>query len=314
MTLQLTPVFVTGCPRSGTTMLASMLGRGRNVAVLPEMQYVPALLGMRDESPATIARFLEGNFRFRTLGLTLTEADVATAFAQGGPVALIATIVERYAAAHGLALDRSAPIDWIEHSPESSRHLDLLATAYPTARFIHIVRDPRAVYSSMRQLLRWNVWEPRKAAKLWNISVGRCRAFVERAPERAVEIRYEDLVADPATHLRSICAFAGIAFDAAMIEGGGLNVPAFSRTQHRLVGEAANPQRATAWTRELPPREADIVESICSAQMLRYGYIDNARDIAAIGATENLRLTLKAAALAIPSKIAHWLQNRASLR
>lgn len=314
MTIQLTPVFVTGCPRSGTTMLASMLGRGRNVAVLPEMQYVPALLGMRDESPATIARFLVGNFRFRTLGLTLTEADVTNALALGGPVALIATIVERHAAANSIALDRSAPIHWIEHSPESSRHLDLLATAYPTARFIHIVRDPRAVYSSMRQLLRWNVWEPRKAAKLWNSSVARCRRFVEQMPQRSLELRYEDLVADPEAHLRSICDFAGIAFEPSMPEGGGLKVPSFSQEQHRLVGRAADPARASAWKAELPSREAEIVEAITTDLMLRYGYIDAARSIAPIGLAENLLLTARAAALAIPSKIAHFVQNRASLR
>jgi Sulfotransferase family len=314
MPLKLTPLFVTGCPRSGTTMLASMLGRGRNVAVLPEMQYVATLLQMSGESPADIARFLSRNFRFRTLGLAIDETDVTNALARGGTTVLIAHIIERYATANSIALDRTAPIHWVEHSPESSRSLDLLASAFPTARFIHIVRDPRAVYSSMRQLLRWNVWEPRKAARLWNISVDRCRRFVEQMPKRSFEVRYEDLVAAPEAHLRSICDFAGIAFEPSMPEGGGLKVPAFSREQHRLVGRAADAARASAWKAELPLREADIVEAVATELMLRYRYIDAARSIAPVGLAENLLLTTRAAAMAVPSKVTHFVQNRASLR
>lgn len=84
--------------------------------------------------------------------------------------------------------------------------LDLL----PSARLVHIARDPRDVAASTATM-RWGPSDPSQAAR-WTSSVlqrwTEVRALVPA--DRVLEIRLEDVVADPEPVLRRVCAFYGL--------------------------------------------------------------------------------------------------------
>lgn len=122
---------------------------------------------------------------------------------------------------------------WIERSGLSFERLDRLIGLFPKAKFLHIHRDPRETAVSMRTHtmfkllpLRFMDWTPADAgddpidALLRNpapphyygrevslqLATG-YRAVARLAPEQFAEVRYEDLVAEPARVLEEIAQF-----------------------------------------------------------------------------------------------------------
>lgn len=83
-------------------------------------------------------------------------------------------------------------------------------------RIIMLTRDGRGVFHSG---LKRN-WSRERSLGAWLNHNARMlpllRAYV--APEHMLHIKYEDLVADPRTVLSSICDFAGLSFEEAMIK------------------------------------------------------------------------------------------------
>jgi hypothetical protein len=101
-------------------------------------------------------------------------------------------------------------------SPLHTARLDVLLALFPNARFVHIVRNPQAVFESTVRL--WSRLAEDEG--LQAPDVDRLRKFVLKnyvemyrsfdmsrhkiAPERMCQIRYEDLVSDPVRQLRAI--------------------------------------------------------------------------------------------------------------
>lgn len=138
--------------------------------------------------------------------------------------------------------------------------VELLHECFPAARFVHIVRDGRAVTASWLQ----TAWGPQYTSDHWQLDrlsaeqraawIAHGRSHVDLAAymwaqqvdaydraARAVPagqwltIRYEDLALDPAPTLRHVTDFLGLA-----------RTPAFDRhvAAHRFAGERIDAYRA----------------------------------------------------------------------
>ena len=94
---------------------------------------------------------------------------------------------------------------------------DAILELLPEARLVHIVRDPRDVAASTATM-RWGPSDPALAAR-WTREVldrwAEVRAAV--AAERVLEIRLEDVAAEPEATLRRICAFVGLEWHDAVL-------------------------------------------------------------------------------------------------
>lgn len=107
-------------------------------------------------------------------------------------------------------------------NPPHSCRIKILADMYPQARFVHIVRDPYAVYPSTvhlwQALYRTHGLQRPDFAGLEEYvlstfthlyrKLAEGRALVD--PARFYEMRYEDLVADPEAELRRLYAHLGL--------------------------------------------------------------------------------------------------------
>lgn len=110
--------------------------------------------------------------------------------------ALVAAVVARAGAVRPAAA-------WVlEKTPSNSLCVDLIDELCPEVRYVHILRDPRDVVSSLRAAGRheWGPWAPTDAAgaaDMWRRHVAGARRARELAPDRYIEVRYEDLRCDP---------------------------------------------------------------------------------------------------------------------
>jgi hypothetical protein len=87
-------------------------------------------------------------------------------------------------------------------------------------------------------------------------------------------VRYEDLVAEPETHLRTICRFLGEDYDPAMArpdEQAALAVPAY-KTWHTRTRQSVTTERVRSWQRRLTPTEIERCEAVFGPRLARFGY------------------------------------------
>ncbi len=270
MTPEFNQVFIGGVPRSGTTMLGAMLGAAPGCQVTPESQFKIEALRLIPDPPAPsdwpiLTGFLGKQRRFRCWGLD--EARLRSAAVPSAYPAFLQILVELYAQNNG----RPRPACWIDHTPENLKYAATLAGLFPRARFIHLLRDPRAVAASMLAV-DWSQKQAHGAARSWLRQVA-CGLAAETAlPGRVLRVRFEDLVTAPEPELRRICDFCGLDYDPAMAAGGKFKVPAGSGRQHALVGRPPRAERISAWRQELSSREIEIIEWVCGDLLTLLGY------------------------------------------
>jgi hypothetical protein len=115
-----------------------------------------------------------------------------------------------------------------DKTPSYVLSLPTLHGLWPTAKFVHIIRDGRDVCLSM---LNWKkaqvaagrlaTWteDPVLTTALWweqRVRLGR-EDGIALGPELYYEIRYETLVSQPATECAALCDFLGLPYDDAML-------------------------------------------------------------------------------------------------
>lgn len=263
-------ILVGGCSRSGTTMLGAMLGAAEGVVTVPEAEFkwtVPQAL-QADPTALPVQRTLEAlrtDWKFRLWDLDLPAAAAGT---QVGLAALMRYLTGCYTTTR----DLQAACHYVDHTPGNIRFVPTLARVIPDARFVHIIRDGRAVAASVLPL-DWGPSGVLEAARYWASQIGMGLAAEQHLPaDRILRVRYEDLVGDPAGQLRRLCAFLGLTFHAGMVTPRSYDVGDYTRQQHRLVGAPADPSRIDAWRQRLSRSQVEMFEHITSDLLVGLGY------------------------------------------
>ena len=265
-------MFVLGVRRSGTTLLRVMLDRNPALARPDESYFIPQL-ARRHPSPVDPDSFVDDLRRLPTLvewGLSpdAVASRLRTGMSTGEAVA---AVFETYAA------DRGKP-RWGDKTPLYMQHLPLLERLFPTARFVHLIRDGRDAALSFLAVPRGIMTEgwghPRDAAGFacqWETEVRSARSLGMRVgAARYLEVSYEELVADPEAELRRICRFASLEYDSGMLGYVGETESARKEHQRRL----AEPPRVGVrdWRTEMPQADVAAFESIAGDLLDELGY------------------------------------------
>jgi len=113
-----------------------------------------------------------------------------------------------------------------EKTPDNVRHFDLLHAIFPTARFLHVVRDGRdcAVSAWFHNLRANPEWMRATYASLpdfaavfaraWAADLALAATFGAACPALCQTVRYEALLNDTAGTLQTVLEFLGMAADA----------------------------------------------------------------------------------------------------
>jgi len=151
-----------------------------------------------------------------------------------------------------------------------------LVAAFPTARFVELVRDGRAVAYSLSRVDWWEtselVWLPgtpadwhrqgmdswELCARNWVAEVDAISTGLELVPsERRLRIAYEEFVAAPAVTLEAVAAFAGLAPSARW---------------RADIAALSFPDRNEAWRSRLEPAVVRRIEALQHDHLEANGY------------------------------------------
>jgi hypothetical protein len=264
------PVVVLGVSRSGTTLLKEMLDRHSELAIPTESYFIPQLWD-RHGGRATDELFADLGRIARVREWGVTPADVRARVATGASFSdVIRAVYETYAESKGKQR-------FGDKTPAYMQHLDLLERVFPGGQYVHIVRDGRDAalsFVSMRRRPRFNWSRPRGLfdfACAWRHEIEGARRFgATTARGRYLELRYEDLVAEPELRLNEVCAFLALEFEPAMLEYHRREDPALYADHPRLAQPPVANVRS--WRDEMPPRDAELFEAIAGDVLDDFGY------------------------------------------
>jgi hypothetical protein len=263
------PILVGGCPRSGTTLVGAMLGVGPDVLTVPEADFKWSLLrgasvvdGMLDR--ARVVAVLEGDRRFARWAVDARDLPATG-------TASYAQVLDDVVRVHGGRVGKPAPRVWVDHTPWNLKYAGTLAALLPSARFVHVVRDGRAVAASVRRL-DWGPTTIDAAATWWAAHVAMGLAAEQALADRVVRVRYEDLVRDPEGTLPGLQSALGLPSDATAVTRREFAVDAYSLRQHRLVDGPPDATRVDAWVSALTSRQIETFERRTGDLLALLGY------------------------------------------
>ena len=167
---------------------------------------------------------------------------------------------------------------WGDKTPGYVEHLPHLAALFPTATFVHLIRDGRDVATSLAEW-PWGPASPVAGAFWWRrkVRAGR-RAGARLGPGRYLELRLEDLIQDPESELRRLCTFIGEEFEPAMLEYQGSAAEWMRRPQETLMAfthpHLTKPPTAGLrdWRRGLTDGHQQAIEAACAPLLRELGY------------------------------------------
>jgi hypothetical protein len=158
-----------------------------------------------------------------------------------------------------------------EKTPHYFAIVPQLATLFPDAKFIHLIRDGHDVAMSWIDAGWERYYESGFA---WPAAMAHRLRQSTQYPGRILEVRYEDLVRRPETVTTDICTFLGEAFEPGMLHWQSRMELVATRDRH-LHGHLPQPlseEAVAVWRRRLRAPECFAMEACLHRELLEAGY------------------------------------------
>lgn len=207
------PFFVVGCPRSGTTLLSVLLDRHSRLCIPPETAFYTEIapqIPFGAERKAA-GKVLENWSRLPELELEPEDVLARLPERLHSPGPVLRAILELYAQSHG-------KVRCGEKTPQHLWHVPTILRQFSRARVICILRDGRDVALSLLAMPWWPLPRLEDAAAHWRHGAGLGAVFARLYPDQFRVVRYEDLIADPATTIRAIVEHIGEQFERTQLD------------------------------------------------------------------------------------------------
>ncbi len=206
-------VFIVGAPRSGTTWLQRMISAHPFVAGGPETHFFEGFGPILRKFPS-----------LQPPGAHKSEVGLPAYWTDEMFRGVLIDLWDRTNAQ--LLAKKPSASTLSEKTPAHAIEIDAITYVLPRARFIHMIRDGRAVSSSLMAAARepwgrgWAPGSARKAARMWNYHVQGARRYAAALGDRQyIEITYEQLSCDTAGQLKRLFEFLQIGADDAELQG-----------------------------------------------------------------------------------------------
>lgn len=204
-------IFLVGSPRSGTTILQSLLAAHPEIISFPESKFFHYLLYQEfaENLPTRLTNFFRDEIKRPEF-----LHDFDNSQKDENKAAWFVRILD------GLAVEENKSI-WLEKTPEHIYFIEDIQRLVPDAKFIHILRNGMDTIASLYEATRtfsnlWGgVWDLEHCIERWKDAVLISHKYVNES--RHMFVKYEELIDNKNLVLAGICDFIGIEYDAAML-------------------------------------------------------------------------------------------------
>jgi hypothetical protein len=282
------PIFIVEDACSGAHDLAALLSKHPDIGITPEGSFVIDLMyhfrnrvlidhGDIDEVLKVIFQSCKP-LELKTNEFNDFEMDpvqLKSCIGSGLPTTfpdIVSAILKHYCRKHFPGSSA-----WCIKSGRYVFELDKLIRYFPKAKFIHVIRDGRAVYASrkrsfLKQAEQLPEADPGQAAKQWNRVTQCFSAFQQLYPQNALEISHESLVQQQHATQSKVFRFLEVPDLDITVSSRTISKPLESLdplTQSDLV---RYPPQVDAWKKELSPLEIYLYETVAGHSLKHRGY------------------------------------------
>jgi len=165
--------------------------------------------------------------------------------------------------------------------------VSLLRSLFPDAQFLQIIRDPRDVACSYREVMSLQTespYRPRlpvecgRIAEEWVYNVSSIESAAKDLPcEQYLVVKYEDLVDSPTRTLHEVCAWLEVDFEAQILSFNEQNKllalePVSTLDWKLRTLEPTTSSRAGRHAHDLSSNQRDAIEATAGEMMRNFGY------------------------------------------
>ncbi len=281
--------FIIGRPRSGTTLIRTLLDAHPNVIVPPEYPVIPDLIhrfGLYPRWTPKLKNELLQAFRqpqtFEFWNYDYLQIDEQSLMKdldemqENTPI----TSVIKLSYLHSKSVFPKKEIQLIgDKNPVYALYTRLLMKWFPEAKFLFIMRDPRDNFVSMKKF-DWEAPNPSIQAWRWKYITKMMFELNRKYPERTFLFLYEDLVRKPQTLFKKICDFLDIVYDKNVFEfykiSSHENLGFIERETflkyHESLTKPINTETIGKWEKELQSDEIKTIDYVAGQWAQKVGY------------------------------------------
>lgn len=216
-------VFLVGCPRSGTTLLQSLLASHPKILSFPESKFFVHMFPQLGESKR---RYRLGLAMRRTrshFSSFLDEIECSEMQQFLPSIPLISLYTGSFLAILNRITANKEKTLWLEKTPEHLHYIPYIERAIPQAKFIHIVRNGADVVASLYDLVKrypnfWGKYYENLDACInrWILDIKVTQNY--QSSPRHITINYDSLVQSPEEELKRLLHFLGLTFDSSLLD------------------------------------------------------------------------------------------------
>ncbi len=310
------PIFSTGLVRSGTTLFARILSSNSEVKVTND-PFLPIFRSLRNsimrdsdvatfdaESPLDDYYFCDDKLQVMR---KIIEADLSIVFPETEKILLSKQLKDRiefgakelrpyisevqgdtYKELFQSGLDAvhkafsGSAGEWCGFNDNwIIDYFPALAKAFPEAHFVAIIRDPRAIVTS---LLKLRERQPAMVPLMYSVvrywrkhaSFARMLKSFPDLEGRYTVIKYEDMVTDPEVTIGHLCDVLEIEFSKRMLDTEQFRPHSGDKwtswSNHDVPSKGIYTDAQSAWVSFLSEEDVEFVEFICGPEMDLFGY------------------------------------------
>lgn len=244
------PFFVIGCVRSGTTLLRDVLREHPNLASPEETHFFRWSEAFGNKASLSA---ISGNATLKKHRAMdgITEAEFQEMLDKS---VSRSDLCKKYMKLF-ISKNKPAANRWFDKTPQNVYGAAMIAAQFPHSKFVHIVRNPVDVISSLRIGKIVKVESLVGACNFWNEAAEIIYVLKKAYPSRVYEVKYEDFTNNLLVEVEKILAFVGEDF----------NPDHFSR----IVTKPSEHEHDKLFSQ----KEIDTITRLCSKWSKHYGFL-----------------------------------------
>jgi hypothetical protein len=264
------PIFIGGLAHSGKTPLRLFLSRHPNL-VLTRQTYMwnrfynrYGDLSVRQNFERCLADMLQ------TKGIKVLQPDVERIRQEFGQGA--ATYGRLFALFHEHHAERSGKARWGDQLGFVEHFAEPIFAAYPQAKMIHMIRDPRDRYEVAMALSHQRKGKVGWDTARWLYSAELTQKNRTLYPDQYKVVRYETFRANPEETLREICLFLGEEFVPDLLADRPINFGTDEADGQQSLARQALIQIDKAGYSRLSKQDLLFTQAYAKQQLLAFDY------------------------------------------
>lgn len=287
----MSPIFVIGNPRSGTTLLRLILDSHSQIVIPPECGFAvwwhkdyktwTAADAIAHHRRAAFINDLKSSTKIEGWGLDFEQLDQK--IQQEIPVDY-ATLVDLIYRNYAQQKNDPATI-WGDKNNFHINHIDILHALFPKARYVFIVRDGRDVACSYKELNRRQI-QSKYAPNLPDDIEAIATEWSQNNKEALnalnsigqgtyTTVRYEDMVSHPGETIQQLVDFLSLPFEGAMLKfflKRNNHEPEEYLQWKEKTRQAITNSQVGRYKKELELKEIAAFESIAASFLEKFDY------------------------------------------